>query len=130
MSDMLPRLFFEHFCNTSFVLEEDNRIAAFLIGFFSQSQPEEAYIHFIGVHPLYRKRGFGRELYERFFTAMRLGQRTLVHCVTSPINTGSIAFHIRMGFHIEPGEARLNEVAYDPDHDGPGGHRVRFVRQV
>ena len=124
MSDMLPRLFFEHFCNTSFIIEEDNRIAAFLIGFFSQSQPEEAYIHFIGVHPLYRKRGFGRELYERFFTAMRLGQRTLVRCVTSPVNTGSVAFHTRMGFQVEPGEA------YDPDHDGPGEHRVRFVRQV
>ena len=130
MSDMLPRLFFEHFCNTSFIIEEDNRIAAFLIGFFSQSRPEEAYIHFVGVNPLYRKRGFGRELYEHFFTAMRLGQRILVRCVTSPVNTGSIAFHTRMGFQIEPGEAGLNGVAFDPDHDGPGENRVRFFRKV
>ena len=130
MSDMLPRLFFEHFCETSFIIEEDGRIAAFLIGFFSQSRPEEAYIHFVGVHPQCRKRGFGRELYERFFAAMRQGQRVLVRCVTAPINTGSIAFHTRMGFRIEPGEAELNGVAYDPDHDGPGEHRVRFVLQV
>ena len=130
MSDMLPRLFFDHFCNTSFIIEEDNRISAFLIGFFSQSRPEEAYIHFVGVDPLYRKRSFGRELYERFFTVMRQGQRTVVRCVTSPINTGSIAFHNHMGFQVEPGEASLNGVAYDSDHDGPGEHRVRFVRQV
>jgi ribosomal protein S18 acetylase RimI-like enzyme len=130
MSDMLPRLFFEHFCETSFILEEDGRIAAFLIGFFSQSHPKEAYIHFVGVHLQYRKRGFGKELYERFFTVMRQNQRSVVRCVTSPINTGSIAFHTRMGFRIEPGEAELNGVAYDPAHDGPGEHRVRFFLQL
>jgi ribosomal protein S18 acetylase RimI-like enzyme len=130
VSAMLPRLFFEHFCDTSTIIEEDGRIAAFLIGFFSQSQPEEAYIHFVGVHPQYRKRGFGRHLYERFFTVMRQGNRKQVRCVTSPVNTGSIAFHTRMGFGIEPGEPGPNGVAFDPDHDGPGEHRVRFVRQV
>jgi GNAT superfamily N-acetyltransferase len=130
VSAMLPRLFFEHFCDTSYIIEEDNRIAAFLIGFFSQSQPEEAYIHFVGVHPQYRKRGFGRILYEQFFSAVRQNNRKLVRCVTSPVNTGSIAFHTRMGFRIEPGESGLNGVAFDPDHDGPGEHRVRFIQQV
>ena len=130
MSAMLPRLFFEHFCETSFIIEKDGRIAAFLIGFFSQSQPNEAYIHFVGVHPQCRKCGFGRELYERFFAAMQQGQRKLVRCVTSPINTGSIAFHTQMGFRIEPGKAERNGVSYDPDHDGCGEHRVRFVREV
>ena len=127
---MLPRLFFEHFCDTSFIIEEDGLIAAFLVGFFSQSRPEEAYIHFVGVHPQYRKRGFGRTLYQHFFAAMRQGQRKLVRCVTSPINTGSVAFHKSMGFGIEPGEIEMNGVAYDADHDGPGQHRVCFVRRV
>ena len=130
MSDMLPRLFFEHFCETSFILEEDHQIAAFLIGFFSQSRPEEAYIHFVGVHPQYRKRGFGRELYKHLFTVMRQNQRSVVRCVTSPVNTGSIAFHTRMGFRIEPGDAQSDGIAYHTDHDGPGEHRVCFVRQV
>jgi ribosomal protein S18 acetylase RimI-like enzyme len=130
MSDMLPRLFFEHFCETSFILEDDRQIVAFLIGFFSQSRSDEAYIHFVGVHPLFSGRGYGRKLYECFFTAMRQGQRTLVRCVTSPINTGSIAFHARMGFQIEPGKAELHGVVYDPNHDGPGENRVCFVRQV
>jgi GNAT superfamily N-acetyltransferase len=130
MSLMLPCLFFEHFCETSFILEKDSLNAAFLIGFFSQSCPKEAYIHFVGVHPRYRKCGFGRELYERFFTISRQYQRKVVRCVTSPVNAGSIAFHTRMGFQIEPGEAVLNGVAYDPDHDGPGEHRVRFFLQL
>jgi len=130
VSLMLPHLFFEHFIDTSFVVEEDNRIAAFLVGFFSPSRSEEAYIHFVGVHPMYRKRGFGRLLYERFFSAMRQGQRKVVRCVTSPVNTLSIAFHTRMGFTIEPGEEELNGTGFSPDYDGPGENRVRFVRQV
>jgi ribosomal protein S18 acetylase RimI-like enzyme len=130
MSDMLPRLFFEHFRETSFVIEEDNQIAAFLIGFFSQSQPEEAYIHFVGVHPQYRKRGFGRELYEHFFTIMRQNQRSVVRCVTSPVNTGSIAFHTNMGFQIKPQDTQMGGIPYCADYDGLGEHRVLFFKQV
>jgi ribosomal protein S18 acetylase RimI-like enzyme len=130
MSSMLPRLFFEHFCDTSYIIEEDNQIVAFLIGFLSNSQPKESYIHFVGVHPKYRNHGYGRFLYERFFNTVRQNQRSVVRCVTSAINTTSIAFHTRMGFQIEPGKAVWDGVAYDPDHDGPGEHRVCFIRQV
>lgn len=127
---MLPRLFFEHFRETSFIIEEDDRIAAFLIGFFSQSRPEEAYIHFVGVHPQYRKQGLGRVLYEHFFTVVRQNQRSVVRCVTSPVNAGSIAFHTSMGFEIEPGDSQLEGGAYHTNHDGPGEHRVCFVWRV
>jgi GNAT superfamily N-acetyltransferase len=130
VSAMLPRLFFEHFCDTGFIIEEDNRIAAFLIGFLSQSRPDEAYIHFVGVHPHYRKRGLGRILYEKFFALLQEAGRKRVRCVTSPVNLGSIAFHTRMGFSIEPGEQEPGGVFFDPDHDGPGEDRVCFVRQV
>jgi ribosomal protein S18 acetylase RimI-like enzyme len=130
MSSMLPRLFFEHFSDTSYIIEKNGQIVAFLIGFLSKSQPKESYIHFVGVHPQHRHCGYGRLLYERFFDTVRQDQRSVVRCVTSPINTTSIAFHIHMGFQIEPGEAVLDGVAYDPDHDGPGEHRVRFIRQV
>ncbi|GIN42080.1 hypothetical protein J19TS1_50290 [Heyndrickxia oleronia] len=55
MSDKLPKLFFDHFTNTSFVVEKVGEIVGFLIGFLSQSHSNEAYIHFLGVHPNYRK---------------------------------------------------------------------------
>ena len=130
MSCMLPRLFFEHFCDTSFIIEENDQIVAFLIGFLSNSHPKESYIHFVGVHPQYRRSGYGRLLYERFFDTVRQRNRSLVRCGTSPINTTSIAFHTHMGFQIVPGEAVRDGVAYDPDHDGPGEDRVCFIRQV
>lgn len=49
---LLPRLYFQHFTSTSFVVERDNgEMAAFLIGFLSQTEPEAAYVHFVGVDP-------------------------------------------------------------------------------
>ncbi|HDI60260.1 MAG TPA: hypothetical protein ENF48_07910 [Desulfobacteraceae bacterium] len=34
LSHMLPRLFFVHFCDTSFVMERESELVAFLVGFF------------------------------------------------------------------------------------------------
>ena len=42
MADKLPRLFFEHFTDTSFAAEHDGKLAGFLAGFISQSRPGEA----------------------------------------------------------------------------------------
>ena len=64
MADKLPRLFFEHFTDTSFAAERDGKLAGFLAGFISQSRPGEAYIHFAGVDPAERGSGLGRLLYE------------------------------------------------------------------
>jgi ribosomal protein S18 acetylase RimI-like enzyme len=121
MRDMLPRLFFVHFRDTSFVAEEDGELVGFLVGFLSQAHADEAYIHFVGVRPGHRKGGLARVLYERFFATARDNQRTLVRCVTSPKNEGSIRFHERMGFEIE----RVAD-----DYDGSGESRVLFVRRL
>lgn len=130
MADMLPRLFFEHFTDTSFAAERDGELAGFLVGFESQSRPAEAYIHFAGVHPAERSRGLGRQLYERFFVVVQARGCVLVRAVTSPVNCGSIAFHRRMGFDIEPGDALAGGVPVAAGYDGDGQDRVRFVRQL
>src|SRR5438552_1709776 len=101
MRDMLPRLFFVHFRETSFVAEDGPELVGFLAGFLSQTYPDEAYIHFVGVHPDRRATGVGRDLYERFFAAAREHGRSTVRCVTAPANEGSIRFHERLGFEIE-----------------------------
>ena len=104
MTDMLPRLFFKYFQDTSFIAEEDGKIIGFLVGFISQSYSTEAYIHFIGIHPDYRKTGIAKQLYEMFFNIVNKRGCITVNCVTSPINKGSIAFHKKMGFIIEKGD--------------------------
>ena len=122
MAPMLPRLFFVHFEGTSYVVDDgDGQLAAFLIGFLSQTDPDEAYIHFVGVSPEHRGGGLGRQLYERFFEDARAAGRTRVTCVTSPVNEGSVAFHEALGFTSE-------RVAHD--YDGPGEDRVLFVKSL
>ena len=130
MAGLLPRLFFAHFQDTSFVVEEDGQIIAFLIGFVSQSRPGQAYIHFVGIHPEQRKRGLGRQLYELFFKTVRARGCNSVRCITAPINSGSIAFHRRMGFQIEKSDRERDGVHYAADYDGPGQDRVLFVKTL
>ena len=130
MHDMLPKLFFVHFCETSFIAEAGGERVGFLIGFRSQTHPQEAYIHFVGVHPKYRLAGVGRRLYEYFFEVVRgLGCDT-VRCVTAPINTNSIAFHLGMGFTIEPQIISISGVPVYQNYDGPGEDRVLFVKSL
>jgi ribosomal protein S18 acetylase RimI-like enzyme len=122
MAPMLPKLFFLHFEGTSFVADdEDGQLAGFLIGFLSQTVPEEAYIHFVGVAPEQRGSGLGRELYQRFFDSVQGDGRTIVRCVTSPANKESVAFHEALGFEVE----RIAR-----DYDGPGEDRVLFVKRL
>ena len=130
MADMLPRLFFEHFTDTSFAAERDGELVGFLVGLRSQSRPGEAYIHFVGIHPAERGRGLGRQLYERFFAAVRAQGCDLVRAVTAPVNHGSIRFHQRMGFDLEPGDAEVDGVPVTTAYDGNTQDRVRFVKNL
>lgn len=130
MSDMLPKLFFVHFRDTSFIAENQGEIIGFLIGFVSQTFPDEAYVHFIGVHPNFRKRGVGRTLYDRFFDAVLQRGRHVVRLVTLPVNKQSIAFHTHIGFQIEPQDTELNGIPFCRDYDGLGNDRVLFVKRL
>jgi predicted N-acetyltransferase YhbS len=128
MADMLPKLFFVHFRPTSFVAENNGEIVGFVIGFVSHTFPEEAYIHFVGVHPEFRKIGLAGTLYEIFFASVsKLGCRS-VQCVTSPINKGSIHFHHRMGFTAKDSEKIVDGVPVVEGYDGKGEDRVLFFK--
>lgn len=130
MADMLPKLFFQHFQDTSFIAEQDGQIIGFLIGLVSQTIPTEAYVHFIGVHPDYRKDGVAKSLYQMFFEKVREKGCDVVRCVTSPINKTSIAFHTRMGFQIEKGTGEVDGVPVTMNYDGIRQDRVLFVKEL
>ena len=104
LTSLLPRLYFQHFTDTSFIVEKNGEMIAFLIGFMSQSQPHVAYIHFVGVYPEQRQHGLAKYLYERFFKLARSRGAREVQCITLSVNADSIAFHKRMGFEVEEGE--------------------------
>jgi N-acetyltransferase len=119
MGALLPRPFFSEFRNTSFVLERDGELVAFLVGFLSQTNADEAYIHAVAVAPAWRGSGLARVLYERFGDIAKRQGRRRIRAITSPINTASIAFHRQLGFAVQmPAE--------DEGLDG----RIEFVLEL
>jgi ribosomal protein S18 acetylase RimI-like enzyme len=117
----LPRLFLDHFWSTSRVVEDQRGLAAFLIAFISPSQPQLAYVHFIGVRPDYRRSGVARRLYEDFARFAVEQGCTELQAITAPANTGSVRFHASLGFTASEPAAEFN---------GPGRPMVTFRRQL
>jgi hypothetical protein len=118
MAPMLPRLFFDHFPATTQIACDggDGSTLGFVCGFVSQADARVAYIHFVGVDPVARGRDVGRILYRWFATQVRALDCTSITCVTSPVNTGSQAFHLALGFTSNVVE----------NYDGRGVDRVVF----
>jgi ribosomal protein S18 acetylase RimI-like enzyme len=117
----LPRVFLDHFHATSTIAEADGALAGFLIGFLSPSQPDAAYIHFVGVDPTWRGCGLARVLYERFFAVASADNRQVVRAITAAKNAQSIAFHTAMGFTVSPPI---------PNYDGDSAPKVLFERRL
>lgn len=128
---MLPKLFFDHFSTTSFVAEEEGEIIGFLIGFLSQANMEEAYIHFVGVDPDYRNFSVGTKLYNKFIEVVtRRGNRRRIKCVISPQNHESLSFHTKIGFEMIPGDQEINGISIHSNYDGPGQDRIVFIKRI
>lgn len=129
MADMLPRLFFIHFRNSSFVYEEAGRVIGFLVGFISNTHKNTGYVHFVGVDPECRNHRVATKLYEEFIDYCIGNGVSTIKCVTSPINKVSIAFHHSLGF-----KASAYDVNGAPlpvkSYDGPDGDRVLLSFQV
>lgn len=117
----LPRLFLDLFHRTSLVVDGESGPDAFLVGILSPSEPRRAYIHFVGVSPAVRGRGYGRLLYEEFFRLASADGRSVVSAVTAAANAGSVAFHRALGFAV------TGPVA---DYNGPARSMIVFERDL
>lgn len=133
LHDLLPRLWFQHFTGTSWVVEDASGApVAFLVGFISPDHLDHAYIHMVGVNPNQRRARLGSRLYERFFADVAGRGVRQVHAVTWPGNRISVGFHTAMGFVPSAGPGTQNlygTVAY-PDYDYPGDDRVAFTKDL
>jgi GNAT superfamily N-acetyltransferase len=129
-SSYLPHVFFSHLASTSFVLEaHDGELVGFLLGFLSQVRPDEACVHMIGVHPAFRRLGFGRRLYERFFATAQMSGRRYVRAVSPPTGQ-SIAFHRAMCFVAVGGSGAAGDSQTSQDPGGTSVPPVVFVRRI
>src|SRR5206468_11680503 len=113
--------FLDHFHRTSLIADDTDGLRGFLVGLISPDQPDQAYIHFVGVHPAARRTGLAGELYDRFFQLAREHGRSVIQAITSPVNETSVAFHRRLGFSV---------TGPVPDYNGPGRDLIVFDRSL
>lgn len=130
LSASVLKVFFIYFCNTTFIAQKDNELVGFLVGFFSQTDYKEGYIHFAGVHPNMRNIGLGRALYHKFFEVCMSHSRSIVRSCTSPVNKLSIGFHQRMGFAIEPGDSIVDGVQVTMNYLRYSDPKVLFKKKL
>ncbi|MGW7004705.1 N-acetyltransferase family protein [Streptomyces sp. NPDC054933] len=130
LSLLLPKLFLQFFSSTSLVLEDDAGIKAFLVGFYSADNEDDAYIHFVGVDPRLRRQGVARRLYTAFLQRAAEAGRQEARAITSPMNAGSVAFHRAMGFDLVAGDREMDGLPVHSDYDGLGQDRVCFRKWI
>ena len=54
--EQLPRLWFQHFTGTSWIVESaDGRPAGFLVGFVSPDDPSVGFVHLVATSPNHRR---------------------------------------------------------------------------
>jgi GNAT superfamily N-acetyltransferase len=123
-------IFFYELGDQALVIEQGTEIIGFLFGFIvSPVGPPTAtalevartgYVHLVGIHPDYRRRGVGRQLYDRFVTECRAAECLRMKAITTPGNEGSIRFHVALGWNVQDVE----------DYAGTGRRRIVFTKQL
>jgi GNAT superfamily N-acetyltransferase len=114
-------IFFYELGDLARVVDRDGVLVGFLLGFVAPSSAGDVgYVHLVGIHPDWRRRGVGRVLYESFERAcVARGVRRL-KAITTLGNEGSHRFHQALGWDTVEVE----------DYAGPGRARVVFTREI
>ena len=112
-------VFFYELGRLARVVEDDGWLVGFLLGFIC---PDAAvgYVHLVGIHPDYRRRGVARLLYSAFQEdCVREGCRRL-KAITTLGNEGSVSFHVSLGWSMVEIE----------DYAGPNRLRIVFTKDL
>jgi ribosomal protein S18 acetylase RimI-like enzyme len=114
-----PLLFYE-LGRFALVVERDAQLVGFLFGFVTTGTSPVGYIHLLGIHPDFRRRGIGRRLYTKFEEDTRTVVCATLKAMTTPGNESAVAFHRALGFSVELIE----------DYAGPGRPRIVFAKNL
>jgi ribosomal protein S18 acetylase RimI-like enzyme len=115
-------IFFYELGDQALVVEQGSELTGFLLGFRAASKgaPRTGYVHLVGIHPEYRRRGVGRLLYDRFTEECRAADCARMKAITTPGNEGSIRFHVALGWNVQEVD----------DYAGPGRRRIVFTKPL
>lgn len=99
------------------------KFVGFLLGFIAPPDGDRAavgYVHLVGVHPEYRRKGVARALYEEFTANALASDCRHLKAITTAGNEGSLRFHHALGWAY----------AEDDNYAGPGRRRVVLTKDL
>lgn len=112
-------MFFYELGRLARVVEAEGSLVGFLLGFVCPDA-SVGYVHLVGIHPDYRRRGVGRILYAAFEDDCRRESCRELKAITTSGNDGSVRFHQAQGWSLKEIE----------DYAGPGRHRIVFTKSL
>lgn len=113
-------VFFYELGKDALIAEEDGQLVGFLLGFVAPTTPPTGYVHLVGIHPDFRRRGVGQQLYAEFTERCRTAGARRLKAMTTVGNDGSVAFHRALGF----------DVREDSEYAGPDRARIVFTKEL
>lgn len=113
-------IFFYELGELAHVVVEDDQIIGFLLGFIAHQPEPTGYVHLVGIHPDFRRKGVGRKLYDSFSRACVAAGCKRLKAITTPGNEASLRFHTAQGWDAKEIE----------DYAGPGRRRVVFTKEI
>ena len=126
--------FTKFFNNTSLVVEniEDKSINGFLLGFISQYDSENAYIHLLCLDKSLRGHGIGLSLVDHFISIVSAMGSKKVSLICKTYNQTAIKFYKKIGFISESSDktVEIDGLHVHEDYDGPGEDKIVFYKLI
>jgi ribosomal protein S18 acetylase RimI-like enzyme len=121
-------IFTKYFKNTSLVLEDNENIKGFLIGFISQENNENAYIHLLCIEKDSRGQNMASNLLEEFISIVYSLGCKKVFLVCKPSNKMAIKFYNKMDFLPLYSDKTIviDDINIFKDYDGPNEDKIVF----
>jgi ribosomal protein S18 acetylase RimI-like enzyme len=125
-------LFTKFFRDTSLVLEVNENLKGFLIGFISQENNENAYIHLLCIENDLRRQNMASNLMENFISIVYSLGCKKVFLVCKPSNKTAIKFYNKMGFlSLHSDETIIiDDINVFKDYDGPAEDKIVFWKSI
>lgn len=130
-------IFTKFFKNTIFIAEnvqnENNFAVGFLIGFISQSNNEECYIHQLCVNSDHRNQKIAYKLIKKFIETVQISGCKKVYLISKPTNKKAINFYKKLGFLEsvnKPNTIKIWDLNAFRDYDGLGEHMIIFQKVI
>jgi ribosomal protein S18 acetylase RimI-like enzyme len=118
-------IFFYELGDRALVVEDEStdgerQMIGFLLGFIDHEPVRTGYVHLVGIHPDFRRRGVGRLLYRDFIASCRAAGCVRMKAITTLGNEGSLRFHVAVGWNAAEVE----------DYAGPSRKRIVFTAEL